>query len=137
LIGKLVFADAAEKDTLKSYQIKLYNEKNELLTDSRILYSNGYSNVNEFNYTFEYDLKESESYYFTFEYETENMYKEIDTYNFTVMQESADKLEAEMTVILDDINACMGIHLEGEESQESFIGNITIRRASSESNFTI
>ena len=137
IVGRLTFADSAETDTLKSYQIKLYNEKDELLTDSGILYSNIYSGVNEFNYTFEYVLNEGENYYFTFEYETANMYKETNIYNFITMQESTDKLEAEMSIILDEINACIGIHLEGKEKQETFIGNITIRRTSSESNFTI
>jgi hypothetical protein len=65
------------------------------------------------------------------------MYKEINTYNFITMQESADTLEAEMSIILDEVNACIGVHLENKIDQESFVGNITIRRTSSESNFTI
>lgn len=137
VVGKLTYADSAETDTLKSYQIKLYNINNQLLSDSGIIYSNAYSNINEFNYTFEYAFNEGESYYFIFEYETANMYTESNTYEFMVIQEGADKLEATLTATLDNINGCIALHIESDIGQESFVGNITIRRTSSESNFTI
>ena len=137
VIGRLTYADATETDTLKSYQIKLYGINNQLLSNSGIIYSNAYSNINEFNYTFEYQFNEGESYYFTFEYETANMYTESNTYEFMVVQEGADKLEATLTATLDNINGCIALHIESDIGQESFVGNITIRRTSSESNFTI
>lgn len=137
VVGRLTYADSTETDTLKSYQIKLYDINNQLLSDSGIIYSSIYSNINEFNYTFEYAFNEGESYYFTFEYETANMYTESNTYEFMVVQEGADKLEATLTATLDNINGCIALHIESDISQESFVGNITIRRTSSESNFTI
>ena len=137
VVGKITYADSAETDTLKSYQIKLYDINNQLLSDSGIIYSNAYSNINEFNYTFEYAFNEGESYYFTFEYETANMYIESNTYEFMVVQEGADKLEATLTATLDNINGCIALHIKSDIGQESFVGNITIRRTSSESNFTI
>ena len=137
MVGRLTYADSTETDTLKSYQIKLYDINNQLLSDSGIIYSNAYSNINEFNYTFEYAFNEGESYYFTFEYETANMYTESNTYEFMVVQEGADKLEATLTAVLDNINGCIALHIESDIGQESFVGNITIRRTSSESNFTI
>ena len=137
VVGRLTYTDPAETDTLKSYQIKLYDINNQLLSDSGIIYSNAYSNINEFNYTFEYAFNEGESYYFTFEYETANMYTESNTYEFMVIQESADKLEATLTAALDNINGCIALHIESDIGQENFVGNITIRRTSSESNFTI
>lgn len=137
VVGRLTYADSAETDTLKSYQIKLYDINNQLLSDSGIIYSNAYSNINEFNYTFEYAFNEGESYYFTFEYETANMYIESNTYEFMVVQESADILHADLTATLDNINGCIALNIKSKEEGESFVGNITIRRASSESNFTI
>lgn len=137
VVGRLTYADPAETDTLKSYQIKLYDINNQLLSDSGIIYSNAYSNINEFNYAFEYAFNEGESYYFTFEYETANMYTESNMYKFMVVQEGADKLEATLTATLDNINGCIALHIGSEIGQESFVGNITIRRTSSESNFTI
>jgi len=137
VIGKLVFSDINEKDTLRSYKIKLYDAKDNLLTDSGILYTNSYSNINEFNYTFEYNFKEGESYYFTFDYETSNMYSESNTYNFMVIQESADLLNATMTASLNEVDGAIILNIKGKKSEGNFIGNITIRRTSSESNFTI
>ena len=133
LIGKLTFADPEEKDTLKSYQIKLYDKDNNLLTDSGILYTNAYSNINEFNYTFEYGFKETETYYFTFEYETANMYSESITYNFLVLQESTDQFYAILTAEPDDINGAITLKTVGVP----IVSNIVIRRTSSESNYTI
>ena len=137
IIGHLTFADNQETDALKSYQIKLYDINNQLLSDSGVLYTNAYSNINEFNYTFEYAFNEGENYYFTFEYETANMYTESNQYDFMVVQEGADKLEATLTATLDNINGRIALHIESDIGQESFVGNITIRRTSSESNFTI
>ena len=137
MVGRLTYADSAETDTLKSYQIKLYDINNQLLSDSGVIYSNIYFNINEFNYTFEYAFNEGESYYFTFEYETANMYTEKDTYEFMVVQENADKLEATLTATLDNINGCIVLNVKSKDDDDSFIGNITIRRTSSESNFTI
>lgn len=137
VVGRLTYADPAETDTLKSYQIKLYDINNQLLSDSGTIYSNAYSNINEFNYTFEYAFNEGENYYFTFEYETANMYTENDTYEFMVVQESADILNANLTAALDNINGCIILNVKSKDDDDSFVGNITIRRASSESNFTI
>ena len=137
VVGRLIYADSAETDTLKSYQIKLYDVNNQLLSDSGVTYSNAYSNINEFNYTFEYAFNEGESYYFTFEYETANMYTESNTYEFMVVQESADILNANLTATLDNINGCIILNIKSKDGDDSFVGNITIRRASSESNFTI
>ena len=137
LVGNLTFADSAETDTLKSYQIKLYDANNNLLSDSGLLYPNTYSNINEFNYTFEYVFNEGDSYHFTFEYETSNMYTDNITYEFMVVQESADILEAELTATLDNINGAIALHIKSFDGAENFVGNVTIRRTSSESNFTI
>ena len=137
VIGKVTYADPAETDTLKSYQIKLYDIDNQLLSDSGILYANTYSNINEFNYTFEYAFNEGEKYYFTFEYETANMYVENNTYEFMIVQESSEKLNANLTASLDNINGCIILNIKSKEDDDSFVGNITIRRTSSESNFTI
>lgn len=137
VVGRLTYADSAETDTLKSYQIKLYDINNQLLSDSGVIYSNAYSNINEFNYTFEYAFNEGESYYFTFEYETANMYTESNTYEFMVVQEGANILNANLTATLDNINGCIILNVKSKDDDDSFVGNITIRRASSESNFTI
>ena len=132
IIGNLTFASSAETDTLKSYQIKLYNLKNELLNDSGILYSNAYSNVNEFNYTFEYVFNEGDSYYFTFDYETTNLYKDTVTRQFIVIQEEGGEFYVRLIPKINDEDGAIELTIKGVPTT----GNITIRRTSSENNFT-
>lgn len=133
LIGKLTFASAEETDTLKSYQVKLYDSENNLLRDSGILYTNTYSNINEFNYTFDYGFKETETYHFSFEYETANMYNDSIAYDFLVLQESSDIFYVTLTAETDDINGTIILNAKGVPTTS----NIIIRRTSSESNYTI
>lgn len=137
IVGRLTFADSAEKDTLKQYQIKLYTEQDELLTDSGILYSNNYADPNEINYTVKYALNEGDTYYFTLDYETNNMYADSVNYKFTIVEELTDKLAATFTYIEDINNGRIGLNVKAFDDETPYIGNITIRRTSSESNFKI
>ena len=65
------------------------------------------------------------------------MYTESNTYEFMVVQEGADILNANLTATLDNINGCIILNVKSKDDDDSFVGNITIRRTSSESNFTI
>ena len=57
-------------------------------------------------------------------------------YQFLVIQGGSDPLEAELSAIEDEENARIGINIKGDPTVK-FTGNITIRRSSSETNFTI
>lgn len=135
-IGNLSFEDESETETLKSYRIRLYDVNGTLLTDSRIIYSNIYSNVNEINYTFKYSFMDGEQYQVVFDYTTRNLYTNQYKFSFTIIQYSSDKLDATIEPILDEKNGRIGIHLKSN-STEPFSGNITIRRTSSKSNFLL
>ena len=52
--GSLTFADENENETLKSYRIKLYDNENNLLTDSGDIFTSNYNNVNTISYTFKF-----------------------------------------------------------------------------------
>lgn len=54
VIGVLSFADANETETLRSYRLKAYDENENLLIDSGDIYSNDFTDINNFNYTFKY-----------------------------------------------------------------------------------
>jgi hypothetical protein len=76
VIGSLNFEDSSETDKLSSYRIKLYNQYTEdLLSDSGLLYTSSYNNVNEINYTFKYAFQDSESYKMIIDIETKNYYQ--------------------------------------------------------------
>ena len=80
----MTFEDGNETETLKSYQIKLYDENNKLLLDSGIKYTNNYTAMNEINYTFNYSFEAEKTYYFTIDYTTANLYSESHLYNIQV-----------------------------------------------------
>lgn len=137
LIGTLTFDDGNETETLKNYQIKLYDIDGNLLTDSGLMYSNNYNNINSFNYTLKYNLIEGEYYTLFVEYTTQNLYQELKEYNLMIIESYADKLDADLSYVLNQENAYIGINIKSREGAATFVGNITIRRTSSESNFTI
>lgn len=136
IVGKLTFADAAETDILKNYQIKLYNNLGTLLLDSGIQYSNNFSGINEINYSLKYILQDGNEYKIEIYYTTQQLYQDILTFDFMVIETSSERLNAEISSILDEENGRIGINIKGEQT-EHFTGNITIRRTSSESNFTL
>lgn len=137
IIGKLTFKDEDEKEQLKSYQIKLYNSDNDLLTDSGLLYTSSYNDVNSFTYALSYNLEVDEEYHFTIEFTTLDLYTELNTYNFTVVQESMEELDASLNLTTDRENARIKITLKNAADAEPLDGQVVIRRSSSETNFTI
>ena len=136
LIGTLKFANENEIETLKDYQVKLFDSNNNLLTDSGILYANNYNNPNSFIYKFKYNFEVDKSYYFIIYYTTKNLYKNNTTINFTVVQDSAAALDFSLTASVDEENSYMKLILK-RYSDTTFTGDIIIRRASSETDFTI
>lgn len=67
-------------------------------------------------------------------YTTNNLYTETINYKFTVIQYGVDKLNADITATVDEENGRIKIDIISKGTKK-FIGNLTIRRTSSESNF--
>ena len=125
-----------EKELLKSYRVRLLNTKGEVLNDSGDIYTSAYNNVNQINYTFDYALVDGESYQVQLDILTRNLYSETFFYDFNVIQNSLDPLNAEIKAEEDNELGCITIKLI-DKGTEPFSGNITIRRTSSKSNFKI
>lgn len=137
LLGTLNFSSDEETEQLKSYQIKLFDENNLLLTDSGILYSDNYNNPNSFIYNFKYGFEVGKSYSFTISYETNNLYTNSTSITFDVIEEPGEDLDFSFGSKIDEENARVDIDIKRSEDKPSFTGKIIIRRTSSESNFTI
>ena len=137
IIGELTYAKngTQEKEYLKSYNIKLYQATNmdNPLMQSEEIYTNPH-NPNEFNYELSYDLLDGASYVMALTYTTNNLYTETINYKFTIIQYGVGKLNADITATADEENGRIKINIISKNS-ENFIGNLTIRRTSSESNF--
>lgn len=135
IIGTLSFADAAETETLYSYEIKLFDSTGALVLESGDLYSNSYSNINEINYTLKYTLQSGEDYSLQLKYVTKSQYSQTITYNLQVETGTADVLDATISGLEEPENGRLGINILGTAAD--FTGTITIRRASSRTNFTV
>ena len=134
LIGKLYFLDRTEKEYLKSYRVQIYNEESsELVFDSQDIYPDEYS-INEINYTIAAHLKEGVQYYMDFMYVTNNLYMGNEEFNFIIIQIGVDEINAELKAEMDKETASSVITVD---FIGSFVGNLTIRRTSSESDFLI
>ena len=133
--GKVTFLNKNETETLKSYRVLLYNELDELLSDSGLIYTNNYVNINEINYTFKYIFADGELYKMTIEYTTNNLYTDSVSYTFMVLLGSAGRMDVTLYPIEDVENGRIGINIKSNTT-ERYTGNLTIRRTSSETNFT-
>jgi hypothetical protein len=134
LLGNITFADDKETEYLKSYQIKLYDNEDNLLTDTGLLYTNK-ENPNEFKYTFKYFFDNGTHYYFTFEYETQNLYKEKKIYRFIAKQDtSLPFVISDFDIESDEENGQLKLTIK---SDSLFNDTLAILRASSEDNFKI
>ena len=91
----------------------------------------------EFQYTFKEVLEDGASYTIKFTYRTNGGYQETKTYTFKVIQYGIDKLNANIFATPEDEEGRIKIEIKALTTiKEDFIGKITIRRASSETNFS-
>lgn len=136
IVGSLTFKDSQESDSLSSYQIKLYDEDNNLLTDSGIIYTSAYNNPNEINYTLKYTLENGSAYTVTIDIATNNYYYQTFTYNIIVIQTHENPLNA--LVVAENEKESGRIKLTiASTTTDTFQGSVIIRRTSNRSNFTI
>lgn len=136
IIGKVTFEDSTETDYLKNYQIKIYDSTGILITDSGLIYSDSYRAINEINYAVKQALKDGDVYTLEITFTTYNLYTETSSFIFTILENGIEKIEGTITAMPEEENGRIGIKIVGN-SMETFLGNITIRRASSKDNFNI
>ena len=137
IYGTLTFVDEAETEKMKSYQIKLFDKNGTLLTDSGIQYTNNYNNPNSFEYALKYNFVPGESYKFTVEYTTLNLYTETTTYNFKVGEDEFEALDMSFTASTDEENGRIVLSIKKSDITDGFTGTLIVRRTSSKTNFTI
>lgn len=136
--GELKNDNVSEVDTLKYYTIKLYQNKNNILKDSGIIYADNLNNRNTIYYDMQYRFTPGEAYFFDLEYTTQRLYTQKITYKFYVTTSFLNKLEATISANNDRDNGRIGVSIVGDSTIiDSYSGDIIIRRTSSDTNFTI
>lgn len=137
-VGQMYYSENAdiEKEALKFFRIKIFIiGKNESVYDSGDVYTNIY-NPNEINYELKTLLENGIHYKLIFEYTTTNDYFNSKEYTFTILQNAADALNATVEVEAEEDLGRIKVNVVATVT-EPFFGNLTIRRSSSESNFTV
>lgn len=137
-VGQMYYSENVdiEKEALKFFRIKIFIiGKNESVYDSGDVYTNIY-NPNEINYELKTLLENGIHYKLIFEYTTTNDYFNFKEYTFTILQNVADALNATVEVEAEEDLGRIKVNVVATVT-EPFFGNLTIRRSSSESNFTV
>ena len=133
IYGTLSFKNTEETEKLKSYQIKLYDKNNNLLTDSGIQYTN----INNFSYGLNYNFVTGTAYKFTIECTTMNLYSAIATYEFKTAIEKSEILDFTFIADADEDNGRIVLTIKKSNITDGFTGELVLRRTSNKTNFTI
>ena len=135
LVGNLYYKDEPnEKETLKSYQVTLKDSNDNIIYQTKKIYTNDY-NPNEINYHLDYMLVNGSSYKMIIEFYTANDYYFTKEYNFIILYKDTYKLNATLNAEADSENNAINIdfQLQGASS----LGNLVLRRSSNKSDFTL
>lgn len=136
IIGEMYFNNPEETEYLKNYNIKIYQSDNlnSLVVESGEIYADPY-HPNEFNYSLNYELFDGVNYSLFLTYVTNNLYSQTKQYDFKIIQYNSNPLNANIYATPDEENGRIKINIVSLDGSSDFIGNITIRRTSSKSNF--
>lgn len=127
-----------EKERIKSYKIKLY-EEDKLLEDSGDIQVDPFKKVAEVFYRFKYDFQTNIEYSFTLSYVTQELFSNQQSYKFKideVLSQDIFLTGIEISSIKDEQSGRIGVHIYKPESQIRQ-NNFIIKRTDSKSNFKI
>jgi hypothetical protein len=122
---------------LKNYRIRVYNNEDKLLYDTDLLYTNDYTDVNNFNHSIPYNFEVAEGYYFILDYTTKNLYSESLRYGFDIVASQRSPLIVVIDAYEDIENGNFGIRVTKSRATGYFTGSVVIRRADNRDGFTI
>lgn len=137
IVGQLTFADENETETLKSYNIKLYDKNNTLLYDTNELYTDTFINTNMFNTNIKKYILADTGYYFILTYTTNNLYTDSVTYLLTITATTDPAPRMFFEAIEDVENGAFKLKVTKSSNGDNFTGTLYIRRASSKDGFSI
>lgn len=134
-------------EILYSYRLTLYNNVNDLLEDSKLIYANQYV-PNQFYYLFKQEL-DNGAYTLILEYETLNKYTKVLKFDFKISSQQSDNsniklLSAEDGALMQNYTSIeaeqtdgrIGLKLYSEKENDTYSGNIYIRRSDMTTNFS-
>lgn len=134
-----VYIPVSQSETLKNWRMRLYDSTGEnLLADTGVKISNSYE-ANNGRLSFEghlpYQMTNNTNYQLVFDIETKNGYTASKTYIFTAMSYATGAIDGTLSLSIDEEDGFARVKLLGNGSIVHM--NVTLRRTSSKSNFTI
>ena len=137
------FTPGSEEETLRRWRVQLLSVDKELLSDSDWHVYNAYDNfITETNGSvyFEailpYQMDNEKNYYLYVTIETKNGYQETKKIPFSVAVYSTEVVPGEITLQIIEEEGYALVKVEGDTASDTIL-NLTLRRSSSKSNFTI
>lgn len=124
-----------DNDNVESYWYKLFNEQGQQVYDSGKIYPMSSASQNDITHNIEYGFEDGMRYTLQFSYISQKLYSETKEYNFLTLDSNGVRLEVNLYAIPEHETG--RIKLRAVSETERFFGNLTIRRTSSLSNFTI
>lgn len=126
--------DTASNETLGSYVIKLYDNTDELIYDSKTIYSDPYS-PNSIYHIIPLKLTNGMTYTSKISYTTANGYQGSKDNTFVVRTDTSMSMDCEWTAEPDLDNGGIHLHARFIKGEDIDFRRIVITRASSEDNF--
>lgn len=141
VVGRMFFNDTSKRmegENLKSYRVRIWDADNvavgQELDDSGIIYVDQFSNENGINYSIKYNFASEQSYVLIIECETNNLYTFNKRYNFKIKKSILEAFKGKLSLEVDNEAGAVKLNFT---TDESYFGNITIRRTSSETGFQV
>ena len=141
VVGRMFFNDTSKRmegENLKSYRVRIWDADNvavgQELDDSGIIYVDQFSNENGINYSIKYNFASEQSYVLIIECETNNLYTFNKRYNFKIKKSILEAFKGKLSLEVDNEAGAVKLNFT---TNESYFGNITIRRTSSETGFQV
>lgn len=122
-------------DTVYSYRYLIHTEQGELFYDSGDLYPETPGTKVSITHNIHKVFEDGVRYTLTVSYTTQKYYSDLIIYNFLILDTAAASLQAAITAMPEIDMGRVKIHVISDSKK--YTGNLTIRRTSSKSNFTI
>ena len=120
LIGKTTFSDSADTETVKNYQIQLYDNENNLIENINNIFP---INNNELNYTFTHNLEKNIKYTLIITVITKNLYTFSNTYYFYYNADLVPQLSSDIEIVEEQSSASMQLFLKSTHIDNTLTNN--------------
>ena len=134
VLGSLSFNPSHEKETLKSYQIFLQENRDKIIEKTNIIYTN-ILNPNEINYTLKSLLKKNTQYNLIIKFVTQNLYESQQSFPINTRGEGIDFKDLDLVVSINHELDAANVLINFNHFEQLSGDQLWIKRASVKDSF--